>query len=952
MVTQPPNKPFVSLIAKAILAVSFATIVASTSVMIVGKIALDNNFAQERRRAHQFYRQAFNSILQRSKLHEVNIGWLIPSFIDHQTDSENVLAQIARQIETNWFKIELVSDIKSAYLLSSKGELIGKWGETLEDISPLANLYQYVIQNEQPKEQIVCGDDCTHIYVSPFLHDGKFIGIFIFGVDLAETVIQMQGITGADIGILIEKSHLSPDHNLQLLDVWSMAIIALTNATKNLPLLSKLMQQSPDLSLAKNSRFKYQQRFYEISAIPFADGQNNASLIIIDDITEELAVIHKATVYYALNGLFSLLLSGSIILFLLIRPTRKLRALISLLPLIAEKKYSQVIDCLPKHNKRTLFRDEITVLDDATQNLMLTLRQLDNEVELRTARLSEQAIELQNEKRFVSNILDTAQVIIMTLDSTGKILSLNKYAEHLTGYRESAIINTLFTDYIFDLNNFVSVSTILHELTTQERDTYRSECSIFSTDGTELFISWFFTLLNNPDESPEILVVGLNLTERKEIESQLAWLADHDPLTNLFNRRRFELEFKRILAFATRYQQTGALIYFDVDQFKFINDSSGHNVGDELLVRIAEHLLMTTRETDVVARFGGDEFVVLAPQVNDENAEQLAKTICREMATIEISTDKSIHRVSISAGVLMFPVEGYSEQDLLASVDLAMYKAKELGRGGWYFASANDIDRDEIRKRVNWKAKIEQALQQDRFVLYFQPIMQVADKSISHYECLLRMLDEEGKVIPPGMFISIAEQTGLMHEIDARVLQLAFSHQVNFIKHGLDITLSVNLSGEMISRADAFKMIMELQNKTRAPLNKFIFEMTESQAVTNLQSAQNFMSQINLAGGSFALDDFGVGFSSLSYLKQLPVQYLKIDGSFVEHLVDSREDKLFVNAINSVGQGMGIKTIAEFVHSEQILEILYLIGVDYAQGHGIGRPRPRPEFHDLNRSNA
>ncbi|MGR9101457.1 MAG: putative bifunctional diguanylate cyclase/phosphodiesterase, partial [Gammaproteobacteria bacterium] len=392
-----------------------------------------------------------------------------------------------------------------------------------------------------------------------------------------------------------------------------------------------------------------------------------------------------------------------------------------------------------------------------------------------------------------------------------------------------------------------------------------------------------------------------------------------------------------------------ALIFFDIDHFKNINDSSGHSVGDELLVKVAEKLISITRESDIVARFGGDEFVVLAPHIDQPHAVELVKKICHEMAMVEINVGKIQLRVSVSAGLLVFPVpdaSGYSDQDLMASVDMAMYKAKALGRGGWCMASVNDMHRKEVRHTVNWKSKIEKALDEDRFLLYFQPIQKISDRSIAHYECLLRMIDENGDIILPGLFTAVAEQTGLIHKIDLRVLDLAFKSQAQFLADGFEIKLSINLSSEMLSNPDAFNIISALLKKWKVPASMFIFEVIETQAVTNLQSAHKLIQKIAEIGGKFALDDFGVGFSSMSYLKLLPVHFLKIDGSFIKNLADSHEDHLFVNAINNVGQGMGLVTIAEFVENNRIMDELIKIGVDYAQGFAIGKPLPIPEFHD------
>ena len=210
------------------------------------------------------------------------------------------------------------------------------------------------------------------------------------------------------------------------------------------------------------------------------------------------------------------------------------------------------------------------------------------------------------------------------------------------------------------------------------------------------------------------------------------------------------------------------------------------------------------------------------------------------------------------------------------------------------------------------------------------------------------MIDVTGEIVPPGMFIEIAEHTGLIFQLDQRVIELAFKQQAELIKKGLNMKLSINLSGEMLSNPDAFNIISRMLKIYHLEAHHFIFEVTETQAVTNLQAAHDFITQINSIGGSFALDDFGVGFSSMNYLKQLPVGYLKIDGSFVKNIIESHEDQLFVNAINSVGQGMGIKTIAEFVENEAILGVLAELGIDYAQGYGIGKPMAHPEFHSDN----
>ncbi|MGJ0431255.1 EAL domain-containing protein [Methylobacter sp.] len=934
---------FLSLTWKAILAVSIAILTSSGSVFIFGNLTLEKNYSQERDRVHRFYQQAFDSILQQSKLDQIDITWIIPAVISLDLSSQQALGQIEKIINANWFKIELESDIKSAYLFSKKGDLLNSWGDTVLNKEVFSPWLNYVFENEEPFEKILCSINCVQYKAYPFLHNGEFIGVFIFGRDLADMVLRMKAITGKEIGILVQNNENEIVSTKPTLDKWSKAIIALTEYEKSFPLLLAVMNKLPDSLPQKKARFEYNNNDYEIIIFPFSKDNNIADLVIIDNLSEELIDIHRSSMLYALSGAISLILAGVILLLLLIKPMRRLNAFIALLPWIAKKNYLKVNEIMPVSSGHKLFNDEIDILNNATQDLILTLKNLDRDVDLRTQRLAERSVELQQEKNLVSNILNTAQVIIIIIDNNGRIVMSNKYAEKQIGYSENELKRQLFVNLVFGHEDIRTISNAIEEISSQQRRTFRYECILFSSKGNELYISWFFTLIKN-NKKIEILSVGLDLTERRITEKKLSWLADHDPLTNLYNRRRFDQELEHALTIANRYNQKGALILFDIDQFKNINDSSGHNVGDELLIKVADKLLSIIRDTDIVARLGGDEFVVISYCIDQDHAEKVVQKICTEIATVKVTVNNIDLGVTISAGMLIFPAPGFSSQELMATVDIAMYKAKQMGRGGWCLASMEDLARDEIRHRVNWKAKIEKALEEDRFILYYQPIMRIVDKSISHYECLLRMIDENGEIIPPGMFTGIAEHFGLITKIDQRVIDLAFKKQSLFIKQGLDIHLSINLSGEMLSNPNAFSIIAEHLDRWNVPAHKFIFEVLETQAVTNIQAARDFMTYVTNIGGKFALDDFGVGFSSMSHLKQLPVQYLKIDGGFIKNLANNREDQLFVKAINDVGQGMGIKTIAEFVENEAILKELSEMGVNYAQGYGIGKPMPEPQF--------
>jgi diguanylate cyclase (GGDEF)-like protein/PAS domain S-box-containing protein len=940
---------FLSLVWKAILSVSFATFLGSGAIVLFGQFTLNKNYEQERARLHHAYSQAFQAILEQVKNDRIDIGWLIPGLLDSSMSPAKALNAIKQTIDKNWSQIELESQITSVFLFTKDAQMLGNWGgagyqKQFDDWVSLA------AKNETSYDYIECEDHCFHFRTMPFLHNGDFLGIFIFGVDLADSVLKLKNVIGLDSGILTKHP---PSENLGILRIapWSMNVIAMTELKKNSALLTEISKRHPQDLPQGSIIFEVGEKTYDLISLPF-EGSDETRLLIIEDISDSLSSVKQATALYALSGLLSLLLSGGVLLFLLIGPTRRLKSLANVFPLIAKKQYHAVVKQIRLPKRAWCLKDEIDVLEGAAHELIGTLQALDDQVNQRTQELSNQAKELLIEKNFIDNMLNTAQVIILTIDDTGIIRTVNKFTEQLTGYSARDLVGKQFSELFFtaETSELVRASNGIFERT--QGKNLQFECPIFAADGSELYLSWFLSPLFieelNAESAHETLVVGLDLTERKKSENRLTWLAEHDPLTSLFNRRKFEKELEHAISLAIRQNYTSAIVFFDIDQFKYINDSSGHQVGDELLIKVAERLLHITRKSDIVARFGGDEFIILASNIDQKQAEALAQKLCSEMATVVIDVGSEQHRASVSAGLLMFPEGDCSAHDLLASADIAMYRAKEEGRGSWRLANHADINRNEIKSRVTWKAKIERALEENRFVLYYQPIMRISDRTITHYECLLRMVGEGGEIVRPAQFIKVAEQTGLIYQIDQRVIELAFSKQAEFLQQGYEIKLSINLSAEMLSNPEAFTVISRFLQHYRLDAKHFIFEVTETQAVTRLQAAHDLILQIESIGGSFALDDFGVGFSSMSYLKQLPVNYLKIDGSFVRNIVNSREDQLFVNAINSVGQGMGIKTVAEFVENREILEILADMGVDYVQGYGIGKAMPYPEFHGEN----
>jgi diguanylate cyclase (GGDEF)-like protein len=441
-----------------------------------------------------------------------------------------------------------------------------------------------------------------------------------------------------------------------------------------------------------------------------------------------------------------------------------------------------------------------------------------------------------------------------------------------------------------------------------------------------------------------------NLTDRMELlqhdreqaEARLVWLADHDPLTQLYNRRRFNEDFERILDQARRFGHQGALLFLDLDQFKDVNDLSGHRVGDTLLQRVAEQLRLVTQTSDLLARLGGDEFALVLPEATEDDGLSSAELIQEAVCSISLQEHGRRHRVTASIGIVMFPTQGNDVGHLMASADLAMYQAKEKGRGRWYLFSEQDQGKELLDARVLWREQINQALTQDRFELRVQPIVEVATGQVRHMEVLLRMRDSRGGMVDPDRFIPVAERTGQIQAIDRWVID----HALCALSAQPGLRLSINLSASAMDDPLLLIDMQRLLTQHGVAPERISFEVTETAAINSLLNATRLMHGLQELGCRFALDDFGSGYASYAYLRKLPVDEVKIDGAFVRDIAKNPEDRIFVKAITDMSHGMGKRVTAEFVETAEILEILEQLGVDDAQGYHFGRPA-RLEYPNL-----
>jgi len=492
----------------------------------------------------------------------------------------------------------------------------------------------------------------------------------------------------------------------------------------------------------------------------------------------------------------------------------------------------------------------------------VALEALEHTVNERNEQLQRKLTELAQEKEFVSCLLNTADAAILVLDHEGRLRATNPYFCRAMGVEERALIDVPIGSLLEIPGGEGDLEKLVHRLARGGISQLELEARLKAPKGQREFL-WRFTPLEGKEDSA-VLAVGMDITERKQAERQYAWLAEHDPLTGLYNRRRLQKELDSEVGRAQRHRRQGGLLFIDLDDFKYINDTSGHQTGDRVLKRVAEILTETLRESDVVARIGGDEFAVVLPETYPEEVIAVARKLSEQINAIQVDCLTQRHLVGASIGVALFPDHGADATELLAK--------------------AMDHAWAKMQHDVHWRQRIDEAIKNDGFTLVFQPILDLAEGRVMHYEALLRMRTEGGGLISPQSFIEVAEESGLIRTIDHWVLRRAIEHIAAANAQGRDIRLSVNLSASALA------------DKTLLPL-------------------------------------------------ELPYDFIKIDGSFIRPLLYSEKDRALVRGLCEIAAAFGKLTVAEFVEDEETLELLRELRVDMVQGYHIGMPSAENGLH-------
>ena len=547
---------------------------------------------------------------------------------------------------------------------------------------------------------------------------------------------------------------------------------------------------------------------------------------------------------------------------------------------------------------------------------------------------------------------------VITADADGNVDYINPVAQDLTGWDMRSARGRPVTDIMMIVNAHTraTVENPVVRCLKEGRVITLAENSILITqNGDEVPIQDSAAPIR--DRIGNIIgsvMVFHDVSRENRLFRQLSYQASHDSLTGLINRREFENHLISALE-KTRgnAEETHALLYLDLDQFKVVNDTFGHSAGDALLRLLTDKIQAKIRSTDVLARLGGDEFGILLEHCDQKRAIEVAENIRGSIEGFRFEWKESFTTVRCSIGVVLITSENADVAEVMSSADVACYSAKDMGRNQVHLYA--DSDAGMRHEEMKWVSRITSAVEEKRFELFFQPIIGIGKeygRHRGHYEILLRMRDENGKLVGPNQFIPAAERYNLMPTLDRWVVHKALSELADRNDQGeARYTLAINLSGTSLSEDRFLDFVIDELKTQNLPDGAICFEITETAAISNLSRVVHFMQALKKLGCKFSLDDFGSGLSSFTYLKNLPVDYLKIDGQFIRNVVDDTVDESMVKAISDVGHAMGIETIAERVETKQVLEKLGSLGIEFAQGYYIAKPasvasfRPCPEQH-------
>lgn len=932
MESESNKRRFVGLRWKSFIWLSLLLLSLGTAFYVLNYHALKSQFDDRRQAEKLSLRLHTEGLFIGASDRLVRLGGALASMSDlglalKERDTNRIASLI-----TDFARLGYELDLRRIDLFTADAAPIDRWSQSDAEQLP-AGLYRRSIDKvrveQRPAVLLNCQALCLLYAFTPVLAAGNDVGVIALGQSIADFVIEFKMVTGADIALAVP----TESNDNSVLAGWGAKIPALTDASTMMPLLQHIAEYYPDASRLDQGRIiKWNNAYYDVYRIPLdtiIPGQAGF-VLLMSDVSRRMNNIEHTLQQGLLTTGGSLVAAELALFYLIHMPLRRLKQLSLTLPLLAEGAFEQARQYFSGQRKNARFRDEIDFLyDSATQ--------LSHQLEQNRLTLNSKNRELAEERDFIRELLEIAQVLVVTQTKQGIIRVGNEFASQLIGYPADQWHGRCFVDLIADRNVREDILNQLRVLCDTGQRRLEHELDLICKNGELRKVVWVHTPLREEHtDGTAVLSVGLDITERVQAESSMRWLANHDPLTALVNRHRFFEELADNYQLATQTGESSALLVFDLDHFKDVNDTSGHAAGDALLQMVADELKNRARTADIVARLGGDEFAMLLPATDQYGAETFAKQLADRLSRKPFIYQEKRYRVGASIGIALLPQHGADIQEVMANADLAMFDAKRAGRSQVRFFSYALQHSETLNKNVYWKDILIQAMENDFLFFCFQPITDAKTGQTIFYEALLRLKMSDGKIAMPAEFLPSAERAGLNYELDCHVVDMA----LNTLLRDPSKRISVNLSTAALDQSGWCEPLADAVHYHCLDADRLIFEITETAVIKDMDKAKQIVRKVKALGFRFAVDDFGSGFSSLYYLKHLPVDFVKLDQSLIKGIVNETEDIDFIRAIVSMVHGYGKKVVAEGIEDTATLNLLKTMHVDLVQGNFIGVPAP------------
>jgi len=928
MPTTARGRRFVGLHWKGFLMLSGLLLVLSAALHWLHHYHLMRQFQRQREAEIHSFHQQISGLIKGNAQRLVRLAGAVSSIERLGEDLlGNHIGQLSDMpIGARYSGLGYELEVQRIDLFTVDGKEIWHWPETGTSglLQPrIAAALKKLRREERLVTLLDCRPLCILYAFVPILSQGRNAGSLALGQSIADPVIEFKALTGADLGIVVPVER----EGTADLPNWGGLVAALTDSARLRPLLDHLTTRFPDpVELNAGTLVNWEAATYDVRRVPIARFMPGEAgfILLISDVGARLYEVQIA-IGQGLLATVVALVGAELILLLLVRvPSRRLRWFAQTLPLLAQGAYDSARERFSGQDSGAYYRDEIDSLFETASTLSDQLQQANQALAVKHQ-------ELAAERDLVQGILDAAQVLIVTQTRRGIIQLANEYSALLTGIPVVRLRGRRFVELIADVEAHREVLSKLEGIYSLGQRRVEHEHDLVRCDGMRRQVTWVHTRLHGerPDEAA-LVSVGLDVTERVQAEERMRWLANHDTLTGLVNRHRFLEELTRSYNEVSRSGVSTALLLFDLDHFKEINDTSGHAAGDALLRMIAEELKLRTRKSDILARLGGDEFAVLMPNTDASGAETFAKQFNQRLADAPFVYVDKRYRVGASIGIVLLPEQGADAQQLLSNADMAMYEAKRAGRSRSFVYRQGKAEAEEGATYT--KELLTLALSEKSLFFHFQPVVEAARGNVVHREALLRLKLTDGRVALPQEFLPGAKRAGLMEEIDCFVAQEALSTLLCSPDKGL----SINLSTAALSDARWAEPLKLAAREGRLDPARLMFEITETTTISDLEKARGLMEELTGLGFRFALDDFGAGFSSLYYLRKLPVEWVKLDRSLVKGLALNESDRDFCRAVVAMVHAYGKQVIGVGVEDATTLDLLREMGVDFMQGFYIG----------------